>query len=199
MPEFFLIFEGIQVLPMLSTGALSPSHQSISCGRAQRGNQTSFCFACPCGFVVTQITSHVSTPLGMQGSSKPFWEITHPLGFPAQFPSLSPESKCTLGFFLEGPYGMRQEGVLRKKTLWTTYMWPWSVLFPLSKVKGVLQPCYWLAGGWCATQLVPTGFQTALEHSKFPSTALVLQVTVFQDRTLAQSTLIPVGLVESLH
>lgn len=122
MPEFFPIFEGIQVLLYAKHwGSESISSVHLVC-RAQRGNQTSFCFTCFCGFVVTQITSHVSTPLGMQGSSKPFLEITHPLGFPAQFRSLSPENKCTLGLFLEGPYGMRQEGVLRKKTLLTTYM-----------------------------------------------------------------------------
>lgn len=56
-----------------------------------------------------------------------------------------------------------------------------------------------LLGAGGATQLVTTGFQAALEHFKFSSTLLVLQITISQGKTLQQSTLIPVGLVENLH
>lgn len=169
---------------MLSTGALI----------------NSFCFMCLHDFVVTQITSHVSTPLGMQGSSKPFWEITYPLAFPAQILSLTPENKCSLGLFLGEAYGMRQEGVLRKKTLHELL----TCDLDLSSLPFPKSGWYFNFGiGWLgagdATQFIPKGFQTAVEHSKFSSTALVLQVTISQGKTLAQSTLIPLDLVESLH
>lgn len=127
--------DAIQIKPKLWNVRISPIFEGIhppcakhwasecissACSRAQKGNQTSFCFTRLCGFVVTQITSQASTPLGMQGYPKPFWEIIHLLGFPAQFPSLTPENKCSLGLVLGEPCGIRQESWERK--LYMSYL-----------------------------------------------------------------------------
>ena len=57
---------------------ISPAHSKAHGGE---GYQTSLCFACLRGFVVTHITSHPPTPLWLCRSSKSFWEITHMLLF----------------------------------------------------------------------------------------------------------------------
>lgn len=140
---------------------------------------------------------------------QPHWEcrgLLNPFGnhtstwLPHSDSQPNPREQVFLGTFPWETLWHEQEGVLRKKTLHELFICDLDLSsFPFPKSGWYFNlGIGWLGAGG-ATQLVPAGFQTALEHSKFSSTVLVLQVTISQGKTLAQSTLILVGLVESLH
>lgn len=89
------------------------------------------------------------------------------------------------------PWGTlwHKAGVLRKKTVHELLTCDLNLSsFPFAKSGW----CFHLGYGWLGaggdTELVPIGFWTALEHSEFSSTALLLQIAVSWGKTLVQST-----------
>lgn len=177
---------------MLSTGALSPSHQHVV--KLREGIRPAFVSRASVALLWHRSPSMYWPHWECSGLPNPFGKSHIHLGFPAQFHSLTPENKCFLGLFIGGPCGMKQEGVLRKKTLHELLTCDLDLSsFPFPKLGWYFNlGIGWLGAGG-ATQLVPTGFQTALKNSKFSSTALILKVTIYQGKILTQSTLIPDG------
>lgn len=123
----FPITEGSQALCVSKSIS---SAWSNACGRERIGPLH---FPCLHDFVITLIfSSSLTLSWTCNISSKPSWEIRHPLVFPTQFPHPTTENKASPGLLIWGPPGTRLVSQEGKLELLNSHLDSTSSLFAMS-------------------------------------------------------------------